>query len=378
MRAALLRIGELDSRTLGAWRELAGAALEPNPFFAPDLAAAAARWLPGGGHDRLLAVFERSDLVLALPVRRVPRYRRIPVPTFLAWGHRHAYLDTPLVTASDPEAAFATALHAAGAAGAGWLVLERASGEGPVRRALEAALRARAARATVLVQHSRPMVRRRPESTYLDGRLSPRRRKRLGSQSRGLARALGATPEIHESVGPAFGAALERFLMLEQIGWKGRAGTALASVQGEAAFFRDAMSALAARGEAQVWELRAGDVTLASLCAVLDGGGMFHLKTAYDERFARYSPGVQLELGVLEAFHRDRSLGWIDSCTGEGPSPSALLYPDRCLIQSVVAPLRSGPGRLAAPALRDALRVRRWVEARRGAPERAEEGGVAA
>jgi CelD/BcsL family acetyltransferase involved in cellulose biosynthesis len=114
-----------------------------------------------------------------------------------------------------------------------------------------------------------------------------------------------------------------------------------------------------------VWALQVGETTVATLCAVVSGGGMFHLKTAYDERHASFSPGLQLELDILEAFHRDARLTWIDSCTAVGPSPSALLYPDRRVMQTLVVPLGGARSRLAAHALHQALRGRSWAATRR-------------
>lgn len=171
---------------LAAWRELAATALEPNPFFAPEMASAAARHLPLGKADRLLAVHDGDRLALALPVRRVASYRRVPIPTVVTWGHAHSFLDTPLVAAADPARAVETALDVLRTAGVGWLALERLPADGPVRGVLDAALEARRISPRTLQEHERPVVRRRADPTYLDGRLSARRRKRLRSQRRGL------------------------------------------------------------------------------------------------------------------------------------------------------------------------------------------------
>lgn len=351
MRGVLLPIRGLDDAVTAGWRKLAASALEPNPFFDPALAAAAARHLPGGEQDRLLAVFDGEAMVLALPVRRTGRYRRVPMPTFVGWGHAHAYLDTPLLAGADPVGAFACALDVAAGAGARRLVLERSPGDGPVRRALDAALAHRGGQATA------PVMRRREAPTYLEGRLSGQRRKNLRRQRRRLEEHLGQVA-IRDLAGQGLEAGLERFLTMEQAGWKGRKGTALACADGDARFFREGMGAFARVGGAQVWSLEAGDTTVATLCAVVSGRAAFHLKTAYDERHARFSPGIQLELGIMEAFHDDAQLDWIDSCTADEDSPSGLLYPDRRPMQVLVVALDSGRARLGASALREGLRWR--------------------
>ena len=54
------------------------------------------------------------------------------------------------------------------------------------------------------------VLRRRPEPTYLDGRLSGERRKRLRRQRRNLEAALGGPVTIEDVAGSDFGPALER------------------------------------------------------------------------------------------------------------------------------------------------------------------------
>ena len=362
--AGLLGLRDLGDDVLEAWRDLAARALEPNSFFHPDMAVAAARHLPGGEDDLLLAVFgDGGALLFALPLRRAARYRRVPVPAYRAWGHDQAFLDTPLVAPGEPVGAWAAALGVLRSAGAGWLVFERLPGDGPVRAALDAAL-AGASQPRVLQRHERPVLRRRPLPTYLDGRLSGQRRKRLRRQRRNLEAAVGGALTMGDRAETDLAAAIERFLELERAGWKGQAGTALASRPDEAAFFREAMTAFARRGCAQLWELGTPDQTVASLCAIAGGGGVFHLKTAYDQRLAAHSPGLQLELALVDEFHRDERLAWVDSCTSAGPSPSSLLYPDRRPIQNVVVPLGGLRARAGTHALQRGLRGRDWARER--------------
>lgn len=346
MRASLLPIRGLDGGTVARWRALSARAVEPNPFGAPDMALAAARHLPGGEQDRLLAVHDGDAMVLALPVRRFAGYRRVPVTTVRAWGHAHAFLDTPLVAPGDLEQAWSAALGALAGSGAGWLSFERLPGDGPVRTALAAA--APGAALHVVAASSRPIARRRP-GTSGDDRLSAQRRKKLRQARRRLEAQLGAPLSARDRAADR-APAIDRFLALERTGWKGRAGTALACAEGEAETVR---AALAGARDVQLWELGADDgPPVAALCAIVAGGVAFHLKTAYDERFAAHSPGLQLEVAVLDALHGDPALAAIDSCVdGDGPSPSHLLYAERRRVESVVVALGGVRTRAAARVL---------------------------
>lgn len=365
VRTTVLPIAGLDRADRAAWASLESAAMEPNPFFGPDMATAAALHLPLGRRDSVLLVRDGDELELALPLRRSRGYRHVPARTCRAWGHEHGYLDTPLVRGRDPERAWDAALEHLKAQGTQWLSFERLAADGPVRASLDAAAGRRGAALTALFETERPMLRRRPAPTYLEGRLSAQRRKRLRRAGRNLEAALGGPLLAADRAPDDFDAALERFLALEASGWKGREGTALLSTSAGAAFFRRTMTAAGRTGRAQIWELHAGDTVVAGLCAVVAGGGVFHLKTAYDEHHGHHSPGLQLEVAVVEAFHGDSALEWIDSCvSGTGESPSSLLYPDRRTMQSLIVSVGGAASRIAATALRRGLA---WRASRGGA-----------
>lgn len=370
-RAALLTVRDLGAEDLAAWAALERDAVEANPFHGPALAVPAAAHLPAGHEDRLLVVRDGDRWDLALVVRGRRTHRRVPVPTFRAWGHDHAYLDTPLLRDGDPERSWHLALDLLRERRAGWLSLERLAGDGTVRDALGAATRARGTGAQVLLRRDRPVVRRRAEPTYLEGRLSSSRRRKLARLRRRLEGALGGPIGLVDHAVDDLDGAVTRFLALESAGWKGRAASALASTAEGEAYFRAAMGEAGRAGRAQVWELGAPGTPVASLCVVLGGRGAFHLKTAYDERYADTSPGLQLEVAAVEAFHQDPAADWIDSCvTDPGDSPSSMLYPDSRPVESVLVPLRAG-ARPPAAALRVALARR---EARRRLTEETEPG----
>ena len=90
--------------------------------------------------------------------------------------------------------------------------------------------------------------------------------------------------------------AIETFLMLEASGWKGQRGTALSQDEGDAAFIRRATAALAATGQCEIVTLRAGATPVASAIVLRHQDRAFYFKLGVDERFAKFSPGVQLTL----------------------------------------------------------------------------------
>ena len=366
-------LADPDAGLVRAWRELADAAAEPNPFFAPDLLLPAAHHLPVGTVVRLATVHRDGALVLAVPLV-AGRYRRVPLPAWTTWRHPHRYVGTPLVhpgALDDAPGALLDGLRDGRpdgtGRGPGWLVLEQLYVDGAVSRAFRVAASQRSA---AWVEHDpweRPAVRARPQETYLDDSLSPRSAKALRRLRRGLERELGPVRAVDAARGAEpsqVAAEVEAFLAMEAAGWKGRAGTALTSDPAHAAFWRTGCLAAAGAGRLELWRLHAGDAVVARQVHLRAGSTVFHLKTAYDERVGRASPGVQLELDVLRAFHADPSLHLLDPCTEREPGTSARLYPDRRTLADALVGLRPS-GRWAVRTTPGAVRA--WQRLRRRA-----------
>src|SRR5439155_22768472 len=95
---------------------------------------------------------------------------------------------------------------------------------------------------------------------------------------------------------------------------KGEQHTALAAETSHRGFFTAACRGAFARGQLMMLGLFLNDEPLAMKCNFTSGAGAFAFKIAFDERFARFSPGVQLELDNIEALHARPDLRWMDSC----------------------------------------------------------------
>jgi len=166
--------------------------------------------------------------------------------------------------------------------------------------------------------------------------------------------------------------AIEIFLALEASGWKGKRGTALAQHDGDAAFIRGAPRQLAARGQCEIAVLAAGETPIAAGIILKHDTRAFWFKLGVDERFARLSPGVQLEreldarrqpgkaLELTRYFCADASVAFVDSTA---PADSPMINPiwrGRFAIGDVVIPLRTNDP--AMPLIMTALRVHRRLD----------------
>jgi CelD/BcsL family acetyltransferase involved in cellulose biosynthesis len=111
--------------------------------------------------------------------------------------------------------------------------------------------------------------------------------------------------------------AVEVFLALEAAGWKGKEGTALLSNPSDARFARRFLANLAAERKASVAILRLNGQPIAAQILLYEGDMAYTWKTAYDEAYAKYSPGVLLVDKLTEELFNS-GIAAIESCSPEG------------------------------------------------------------
>jgi CelD/BcsL family acetyltransferase involved in cellulose biosynthesis len=340
MEVHLRALSELDRRTEEAWADLAARAIEPNPYFDPVCVRPHARHF--GLDVALLTVEQAGEMIVCLPMFSASlKWQGLPLPAWRTWNP----LSTPLVAAADPEAALATALaHSASLAGPRLIVLDYLATDGPVAAALEAATAGRRAVWPSKEAHAeRPALRRRADGAYLQTTLQGKHKRKVAWARRFLERQLDAPLTVVDEEGRA--EAVDRLLTMEVNGWKGQIGSAVACNPRHLAYFREMCAGFAAQGRLQLLSLQAAGTTLAMKVDIRSGGTTFGLRTAYDERFAQGSPGVQLEIDAIDVFHASGDQ-FIDSCTNHPKNPQAWLYADRRPITRLIVTL----DRAAAPA----------------------------
>jgi CelD/BcsL family acetyltransferase involved in cellulose biosynthesis len=366
VRLVPLHEASADGRLRQRWAELEHDALEPNPFFAPQMVLPAARHLVGGRRAFLLIAEQGGELRFLLPVAAGSARQRVPAPGIRAWMHDYCFLSTPLLSpADDPDRVWAAVLdHLRRVSRTSLLVMPLQPTEGPVA----AALRRSGLRAGPGVRWGpsacRGFLRRRPEPTYARERISGKQLTNLARRRRQLGRTLGTAVTTLDRAATDVDGAVEQFLELEAKGWKGRAGTALSRRPGHDRFFREVTRGFADEGRVMFLSLEAGPTVLAQNTALVAGEGLFGFKRAYDEAFARWSPGVLLDLDVIDWFHERPSLAWLDTCSAPEDVAGTRLFGDGRGVCTVAIPL-SPLGAAAAAVVPAAVRVRRYVSGTR-------------
>jgi hypothetical protein len=103
--------------------------------------------------------------------------------------------------------------------------------------------------------------------------------------------------------------------------------------------------------------LRLAGRWIALKCNFVSGEGSFAFKIAYDENYARFSPGTLLELENIRRFHARRDLRWMDSCAIPGHFMLNRLWLDR----RALADLVTTTGRAAGEVMVSSLPLLHWM-----------------
>ncbi|THF50021.1 GNAT family N-acetyltransferase [Allorhizobium terrae] len=299
---------------------LTNRALEPNVFFSARFLAPA---IPRLDERQVRTALIRDDrsgrsrirLLMPFSIEK-PGFSM--GPTILrVWSNPFGPLGTPLVDAEDATETIDNLLEALGNPVAklpNVIVFPDLRMDGPVAQLLRAVAINRDLPLTVANTVQRPMLESLEDGpTYLAQSVGKshlrdmRRQMRLLEKQGHLAYCIARQP--HE-----IGARMEEFLALEASGWKGRKRTAMVMDRLHAAFAREAVTNLAAIDAVRIHTLDLDDRAIASMIVFIMNGEAYTWKTAYDERYARFSPGKLLTSELTEWHLDDANIMRTDSC----------------------------------------------------------------
>ncbi|MGJ4942823.1 GNAT family N-acetyltransferase [Bradyrhizobium sp. HKCCYLS1011] len=334
---------QLDTIPLGDWRALCDRALEPNGYYLPDWEAAVNASARGRTDTSALCVWNDGPparLIGLMPVTSLRRAYKVPLPALVS-GHPYGTLCTPLVDRDLAEPAVTQLLQAARQAGARALLLRDVALEGAVMQAISSALAREGLKPRVLQSYSRACLDATGDGDdMLRDALGPKKLKELRRQRHRLAEHGPVSFDIARTPRQV-ALALEAFLELEASGWKGRRGTALIQHEGDAAFIRRAAPALAANSQCEVVTLRSGDTAVASGVVLRHQSRAFFFKLGVDERYAKYSPGVQLTIALTRHLCADPAIASADSTAAPDHPMINPIWRGRLVIGDVLLPLRA-------------------------------------
>jgi CelD/BcsL family acetyltransferase involved in cellulose biosynthesis len=334
---ALVPLTAIDT---GRWRALAQRAVEPNGYYLPAWELAVSASARGRTNASALAAFDRSSRLIGLmPVVSLWRAWKIPLPALVS-AHPYGTLCSPLIDRDATIEAATRLLQQAREAGAHALVLKDVALDGAAMAALSQVLNRDGLKPRLLSSYARASLDATQDGeALLREALGAKKLKELRRQRHRLEQHGPVVFEVArgaEEIRPA----LEAFLRLEASGWKGRRGTALVQHAGDAAFIRRAAPALAETAQCEIITLRAGADPVAAGIVLRHQDRAFFFKLGIDERFAKYSPGVQLTLDLTRHLCADPAIAGADSTASAGHPMINPIWRGRLAIGDVLMPLR--------------------------------------
>jgi CelD/BcsL family acetyltransferase involved in cellulose biosynthesis len=350
------------SEHLEAWQSLSENAIEANFFYEP-VALLPAIEAFGAGADLYFALIYATDplrpsgakiLCGFLPMQFSPRYKQMPVSVLRLWKHPYCFLCTPLLrTGQEREtlSAFFDWLESAECP-AKLMEFSSITGDGWFRKLLVDEGNQRASCSFTEDLYNRALFR--PDSP--EG-ISGRHKKELRRQQNRLAEK-GRLEYVMLKEAAELEGWLQEFLLLEAGGWKGQQGSAFASSETGRRFFEATAKQAFAKNQLMLLALRLDGKAIAMKCNFLSRRGAFAFKIAFDEAFARYSPGVLLELENMRRVKDLPEIAWMDSCAVSEHFMINRLWTERRTIETLLC----STGKAPADFLVAVLPVVRWLK----------------
>lgn len=352
-----VRVSPLTGISIPAWQSLAERAAEPNACYLPEWELAVNAFSPGRTNAKALSTYaDNGELIGLMPAVSALRAYRLPLPAFVT-ADAFPPLGTILIDRDKADEAVSGLMRQARNSGARALILRDTPLDGAVMQAFTRVLAWSGLRPTVLKSHNRALLdATRDADELLHEALGSKKLKELRRQRNRLGECgevTYRTASTPDDVIPA----LEIFLKLEASGWKGKRGTALLQNEGHLAFIRRAVRDMAAANHTQVISLHAGDIPVAAAVVLRHLDRAIYFKLGVDERFAKYSPGVQMTLDLTRQMCADPTIASVDSTADANHSMIDPIWRARLAVGDILIPLhRNDP---FVPLIRGALALRR-------------------
>ena len=319
--AELMPIAAIDDHLLSVWQKLARNASEPNIFHEHWMLGPALRHF--STHPELClfllwaGVPHKSDLLGLLPVGPLWQLGRWPVPFVQNWAHHNSFLGTPLVHRGFENRFWTALLNELDAKNwPGFLHIRGLTIGGPMDQALRSVCARQKRRCDLVYSEARALLESQLDAgAYYAANVRSKKRKELRRQAKRLSE-LGEVQYSCHRDDEGLTLWIDEFLKLERESWKGQQGSALDCSDDTRNFFCEALAGAAACGQLERHDLRLDGKPLAMLVNFRSSPGSFSFKTAFDDAYSRFSPGVLLQLENLKILEQP-GIDWMDSCAAE-------------------------------------------------------------
>ncbi len=299
-----------------AWRDLERRSLSRNPFLSPSFLIPQTQ-LPGCAPQALLLTIMdgQGRWLLAGVFEKVSSSRQLPLPHLQAVRTCHSFETGLLVDATACE----------GVAEVLWRFLRELNLHGisfpmfSVGSSLSRLLmeRCEQERSSVIIDDLQTRALTSTNEPRSDLAMSSKRAKSLRRGRRALEK-LGHVSFTFSGCPDGDLSAVERFLFLESLGWKGESQTALACRLSEVQAIKDMSFGLAQQNRIRFAELAIDQQVIASMCLLRSESDYYAFKIGWDPQFERGCPGFLLAAEIQDHLHQLPGCERIDSCASPG------------------------------------------------------------
>lgn len=331
-----LDTSECDAAIIRCWQELAESASDPNPFYEHWNLIEAINQL---ATDKVYLTLlwqdkSRTRLDAVFPLSIETGFRGLPIKRTGLWRHPYCYLCTPLIrtgTASTVLPAIRKWITAHTELPS-FTTLYWLNGDGQVVRDLEAGVSGHSPTGPRQDLQRASLELTGSHNDYLATLRTKKRKewarnwRRLGETGNLQTRIFDADNNPQE-----FSAAIERFLALENSGWKGEQNSSLMAKNTDASWFGNMMVAAQTQSQGLLLEISLDERPVGMISVILSacGSTAYTLKIATDTEFKQYSPGSQTILRLTEHAYEKMPVIIIDSCAAENHPMINRLWPAR-------------------------------------------------
>lgn len=337
---------------LDQWHDLAKRALQPNVFYEPEFALAAAQHLVGSEAVNVLLIWHQSRF------ERVPRlvgFFPVTLPGGILASRKivgmtspYAASGVPLIDRSVAADVMELALrHLANhASHNGTYMLPQIDLDGEFSIALMAVLHKAGYRLTCINGEQRHVYNH--QQLDASARQSMQDLARLQDMRTALAK-LGRVTIREAASGPELRDAVEYFLALEASNWLGRTGRAIMLQTRTGAFLRAATRGLGRSHHCRVMTLALDDTPIAAALVYDDASRAWLVGLASDQAHKAHLPSELLIQAIIERQMRQGKIAITDLCALPANSTASTIWTQQrtiasmCIALSVTRPAGGGP-----------------------------------
>ena len=366
----VLSSSDFDEKILSAWEDLECRAIEPNGYLSPHFVIPAIKFIVDKANLLGIAV-EKTNRGGFPQLSGIGLFhtsgasKHFPLPHLTAFSSKHSLLSGLLVDQESAETIVRNIFEQVCNFNNKWhgLVFHDQINDGELSAKTSSAAQDLGLKWKYFREWNRPILCLKTIKDKTGHILGKSMKKSIHRSMRRLEE-LGPVDWRIRCKETLTDSALDRFMFLENLGWKGEGHTSILSNNADKSFFLEMIKNFGKSGRAFVTELTLNERPISSTVNFVSGGAGFAFKIGWDPLYAKYSPGILNEASWLES--NDPTicgLNFIDSGSSDDTSYLSSLWNQKRAMCSGVYAI-TAQGKLALPFVGFAAKIKNYIRSR--------------